>query len=54
MVERTIELRRRRKRQETLRKLKKKLAAAKTGGDREQILQKIRRQSPFWEPPPAK
>jgi hypothetical protein len=53
MVERKIELRRRRKRQEKVRKLKKKLAAAKTSGDREQILQKIRRQSPWWKEPAA-
>jgi hypothetical protein len=51
MVERKIELRRRRKRHETMRKLKAKLAAAKTGGDREQILQKIRRISPWWKEP---
>jgi hypothetical protein len=49
MVERKIELRRRRTRQQKLRKLKKKLAAAKTSGDREQFLQKIRRLSPWWK-----
>jgi hypothetical protein len=55
MVERTIELRRRRRRQEKMRKLKTKLARAKTGGEREQILQKIHRQSPWWkEPAPAR
>jgi hypothetical protein len=55
MVERKIELRRRRTRREKMRKLKAKLAAAKTGGDREQLLQKIHRLSPWWkEPAPAK
>jgi hypothetical protein len=55
MVERKMELRRRRKRQEKMRKLKAKLAAAKTGGDREHLLQKIHRISPWWkEPVPAK
>jgi len=55
MVERAIELRRRRKRHEKMRKLKAKLAAAKSGGEREVILQKIARQSPWWkEPAPAR
>jgi hypothetical protein len=55
MVERKIELRRRRKRHEKMRKLKAKLAAAKSGGEREQILQRIRRLSPWWtEPQPAR
>jgi hypothetical protein len=55
MVERQIELRRRRMRQKKMRKLKAKLAAAKTGGDREQALQKIHRLSPWWkEPQPAR
>jgi hypothetical protein len=55
MVERAIELRRRRKRQEKMRKLKTKLAAAKSGGEREQLLQKIHRHSPWWkEPVPAR
>jgi hypothetical protein len=53
MVERKIELRRRRTRREKMRKLKSKLAAAKTGGDREQILAKIRRLSPWWQEPKA-
>jgi hypothetical protein len=53
MVERKKELRRRRKRHETMRKLKTKLAAAKTGGDREQLLQKIHRLSPLWKEPVA-
>jgi hypothetical protein len=55
MVERRIELGRRYHRKEKMRKLKRKLAAAKTDGDREKILQKIRALSPFWSPPePAK
>lgn len=53
MVERKIELRRRRMRQEKMRKLKTKLAAAKTPGDREQILTRIRRLSPWWQEPKA-
>ena len=35
-------------------KLKRKLAAAKTDGDREKILHKIRAVSPFWNPPEKK
>jgi hypothetical protein len=53
MVERKIELRRRRIRREKMRKLKAKLAAAKTGGERELILHKIRRLSPWWKEPAA-
>lgn len=53
MVERKMELRRRRKRRETMRKLKVKLANAKSGGEREAILQQIRRQSPWWTEPVA-
>ena len=47
MVERRIELDRRYHRKEKMRKLKKKLAAAK-GEDRDKILGKIRRMSPLW------
>jgi hypothetical protein len=55
MVERKIELRRRRTRREKMRKLKTKLAAAKSGGEREALLQKIHRLSPWWkEPAPAR
>ncbi len=55
MVERKIELRRRRTRREKMRKLKAKLAAAKSGGEREALLQKIHRLSPWWkEPTPAR
>ena len=49
MVERKIELRRRRQRQEKLRKLKRKLAATKEPGKKEQILKKIRTASPWWQ-----
>jgi hypothetical protein len=48
MVERRIELDRRYHRKEKMRKLKKRLAAAKGGEDRDKILGKIRRLSPFW------
>jgi hypothetical protein len=51
MVERKIELRRRRMRHKKMRKLKAKLAAARTGGEREAVLQKIRRLSPLWKEP---
>jgi hypothetical protein len=55
MVERKIELRRRRARRKKMRKLKTKLVAAKSGGEREVILQKIHHQSPWWtEPAPAR
>jgi hypothetical protein len=47
MVERRSELDRRYHRKEKMRKLKKKLEAAK-GEDRDKILGKIRRLSPFW------
>jgi hypothetical protein len=54
MVERRIELDRRYHRKAKLRKLKTKLAAAKTDGDREKVLTKIRRISPFWTEPEKK
>ena len=50
MVERRIELGRRYHRKEKMRKLKRKLAAAKNDGDREKVLAKIRALSPFWTP----
>jgi Family of unknown function (DUF6800) len=50
MVERRIELGRRYHRKGKIPKLKRKLAAAKTDGDREKILHKIRALSPFWMP----
>jgi len=54
MVERKIELRRRRSRADKLSKLKDKLGAAKTPGDRDIVLAKIKRISPWWkEPAPA-
>ncbi len=51
MVERRIELGRRYHRKEKMRKLKRKLAAAKTDHDREKVLHKIKALSPFWTPP---
>jgi hypothetical protein len=50
MVERRIELGRRYHRKEKIRKLKRKLAAAKTDYDREKVLHKIKALSPFWQP----
>jgi hypothetical protein len=50
MVERRIELGRRYQRKAKMRKLKAKLATAK-GEDREKILYKIKRLSPFWTEP---
>jgi hypothetical protein len=52
-IERKTELKRRRKRRAKLQKLKGKLAKAKTSGDTQTILQKIKRVSPFWKPPEA-
>jgi hypothetical protein len=54
MVERKIELRRRRKRHEKMRKLKTKLAAAKSPHDKETIVKKIVHISPWWKVPAAK
>jgi hypothetical protein len=53
MVERRMELKRRRHRREKMRKLKTKLAAAKDGRDRETLLHKIHVLSPWWQEPPA-
>jgi hypothetical protein len=50
MVERKIELRRRRKRGEKLDKLKTKLASA-SGKDRDEVLKKIHKISPWWAEP---
>ncbi|HET6572887.1 MAG TPA: DUF6800 family protein [Fimbriiglobus sp.] len=47
MVERRIELDRRYMRKEKMRKLKAKLQSA-TGADRDKLLYKIKRLSPFW------
>lgn len=49
-LERNVELKRRRKRRESLAKLKVKLTAAKTPADQQVILAKIKRISPFWQP----
>ncbi|HKI34979.1 MAG TPA: DUF6800 family protein [Gemmataceae bacterium] len=53
MVERKTELKRRYQRKKKLTKLKKKLAAVKTGHDKEVILKKIHIISPFWQEPAA-
>jgi hypothetical protein len=53
MVERRSELKRRYHRKKKLGKLKAKLAAAKDGRERENILRKIHLLSPWWvEPKP--
>jgi Family of unknown function (DUF6800) len=54
MVEKKIELRRRRARGKKLAKLKDKLAAAKDGKDKDAVLVKIRRISPWWQAPATK
>jgi hypothetical protein len=51
MVERKIELRRRRSRRKKLLKLKDKLAKAKEGKDKDTILNKIHIVSPWWKEP---
>jgi hypothetical protein len=51
MVERRTELNRRYHRKEKMRKLKAKLAKAKTPAEREAILAKIERISPWWKEP---
>lgn len=51
MVERKMELKRRYHRKKKMAKLKVKLAAAKTDGDRDKLLLKIRALSPFWTEP---
>ena len=53
MVERRIELKRRYHRKAKMRKLKLRLAQAKTDGDRSKYLTKIKMLSPFWTPPDA-
>jgi hypothetical protein len=54
MVERRTELDRRFQRKKKMTKLKAKLAAAKEPRDRDAILKKIHRISPWWlEPKPA-
>ena len=49
MVEKKSELRRTRSRRKKVKKLKARLAKAKTGGDKDQLLKKIHRISPFWK-----
>jgi hypothetical protein len=49
MVERRMELKRRRHRRKKMLKLKAKLAAAKDGRDREAIVKKIHVLSPWWK-----
>jgi hypothetical protein len=49
MVERRTELNRRYHRKQKMRKLKARLEAAKTPGDREAILKKIYTLSPWWD-----
>jgi hypothetical protein len=51
MVEKKIELRRRRSRHKKLQKLKDKLGVAKDGKDKDVILAKIRVVSPWWKEP---
>jgi hypothetical protein len=51
MVERRIELKRRQHRRKKLFKLKARLAAAKDGREREQVLRKIHVLSPWWKEP---
>ena len=51
MVERKIELRRRRTRAKKLTKLKGKLAAAKDDREKDAVLLKIHRISPWWQQP---
>lgn len=53
MVERRKELDARYQRKQKMAKLKAKLAAAKDGRDRDAILKKIHRISPWWTEPKA-
>ncbi|MCS6849939.1 MAG: hypothetical protein NZ700_02075 [Gemmataceae bacterium] len=53
MVERRTELNRRYHRKKKMRRLKAKLAQAKTAHEREQILRKIHAISPWWREPTA-
>jgi hypothetical protein len=53
MVERRKELNRRYHRKQKLTKLKARLAAAKDNREREAILKKIHKISPFWAEPRA-
>jgi hypothetical protein len=49
MVEKKSELRRRRSRRAKLGKLKAKLAKAKSNSERDTVLKKIHRISPWWK-----
>jgi hypothetical protein len=51
MVERRTELNRRYHRKAKMRKLKAKLAKAKSSGEKETLLKKIHILSPWWEEP---
>jgi hypothetical protein len=51
MVERRVELNRRYHRKEKLGKLKAKLAKAKDGREKENLLRKIHLLSPWWAEP---
>jgi hypothetical protein len=51
MVERKSELKRRRHRRSKMFKLKLRLAAAKDARERDAILKRIHRLSPFWTQP---
>lgn len=53
MVERRMELRRRYHRKAKMRKLKTRLAQAKTDADRSKFITKIKLLSPFWTSPDA-
>jgi hypothetical protein len=53
MVERKSELKRRQHRRKKLLKLKSRLAAAKDGRERDQVLRKIHILSPWWKEPQA-
>ncbi|MFN4258629.1 MAG: DUF6800 family protein [Gemmataceae bacterium] len=53
MVERRIELNRRYHRKKKLAKLKARLAAARDSREKELILVKIRKLSPWWQEPAA-
>jgi hypothetical protein len=51
MVERRIELNRRRRRQKKMWKLKARLARAKDSRERDLVLQKIHKINPTWKEP---
>ena len=53
MVERRKELNQRYQRKKKLAKLKARLAAAKDGRERENVIKKIHRISPWWAEPKA-